>query len=436
MRRLVILLVIFLGLAGFVYFYEIAGREKREKAEELASSLLGVEQDQITLVEIRRPGGESIRLEKVNDQWVLRAPVEAVADRTNVDSLVRNLSTAKRERSFEQVSPEDLEAYGLKNPPLEILIKAGEEEKTILLGNKDFSGNNLYVQVAGAPEVFLTSSFLMTAADKKVDDWRSKDVLVFDRGKVEEIELRRGEEVVRLVRKDETWRLVDPIEDPADQTKVSSLLGTLEFARVEEFVSESPDDLKEFGLDRPSVTVRLRLAGSDTWLQLDLGKEAGENYYARDPQRKPVFTVKKSVYDDLMQDLIAFRDKDVVNVNQNDVKSLEIRHGGEVVRIRREEFRWLGDSPEAVRDKEIPPYRLWYPLDDLRFVELADGWEPDRDPDTEVVILQEDGTERRFRFWQEGETVWAERVEDGRAGKIDLEEYKKIITRPEELVQE
>ncbi|GAB4241656.1 MAG: hypothetical protein Kow00109_17190 [Acidobacteriota bacterium] len=435
MRKLLVLAIVFAGLAAFVYFYEIAGKEERDKARELEESLLRLEREAINEVIVSPAGKDQLRFEKVGDQWVLREPLDTVADKTNVDSLVRNLANAKRERTFNDVKEEDLAAYGLQEPTFRIRVKAGDIEKTLLLGKKDYSGNNVYVRVEGEPEVHLTSSFLLTAADKELNDWRSKDVFVFDRDKVEEIEIRRGGETVRLVKEGDAWKLRDPVEDQADQTKINSLLGTLEFARIQDFVAETPESLQEYGLDEPKVSVRLRLAGSDTWMQLDLGKESGENFYARDPQRKPVFTVRKDVYEDLTQDVLAFRDKDVVNVKQDDVARIELLRGDQRLVVRHEEFRWLMEEPEEFKDKEVPAYKFWYPLDDMRFEALDGDFGANREAEVEVVVHLKDGDERRFRFWKQGEEAWAQRVADGRAGKISLEDYKKLEIEPKDLTE-
>lgn len=435
MKRLLVLAIVFAGLAAFVYVYEIAGREEREKAKELEESLLRLEREAITEVTVMPSGKDPIRFEKVDDQWVMREPLDTVADKTNVDSLVRNLANARRERTFSDMEEEDLAAYGLQDPAFRIRVKAGEVEKTLLLGKKDYSGNNVYARVEGEPEVHLTSSFLLTAADKELNDWRSKDVFVFDRDKAEEIEIRRGGETVRLVKEGDTWKLREPIEDAADQTKVSSLLGTLEFARIQDFVAEAPESLQEYGLDDPKVSVRLRLAGSDAWMQLDLGKQADENYYARDPQRKPVFTVRKDVYEDLTQDLLAFRDKDVVNVKQDDVAKIELVRGDRRLVVRHEEFKWLIEEPEEFKDKEAPAYKFWYPLDDMKFAALAEKFDMSRDPDVEVIVSLKEGGERRFRFWKQGDEAWAQRVADGRAGKISIEDYNKLEIEPKDLTE-
>ena len=63
MKKIGALLLIFLGLAAFVYFYEIEGQKTREEAKKLEESLLRSEQEDIIGLELSRPrgGGDATR---------------------------------------------------------------------------------------------------------------------------------------------------------------------------------------------------------------------------------------------------------------------------------------------------------------------------------------------------------------------------------------
>ncbi len=242
MKKLIILTACFAGLAAFVYFYEISGKEARDQAEELQQSVLRVEQDKIHSVEIDHQGQEPIVLEKVDDNWVLRKPIDALADNGAVDGLLRDLSAAKRDRTLEAVSGDDLKTYGLDDPGIRVKVDAEGGVKTLRVGNKDFSGSKLYVQLEGSKDVLVTSTSLETSVNKPTADWRSKDALKFDRAKVEQIEIHRPAGNLDLQKRDGNWVLTSPEEGAADETKVTSLLSTLEFAKAVRFVEEDPED--------------------------------------------------------------------------------------------------------------------------------------------------------------------------------------------------
>ncbi|GAB4122307.1 MAG: hypothetical protein Kow001_20370 [Acidobacteriota bacterium] len=434
MRRLIVLALVFAALGAFVYFYEIAGKEARDQAKEREESVLQLERDAVTALSISFEGKEKVRLEKQDGTWMLREPLETPADTGSVDSLLRSLTTAKRDRVFEGEGL-DLKAYGLEAPTGTIEVTAGDQKKVLQLGNKDFSGSKVYVKLADSPSVLLTSTSLLTAADKPVLDWRSKNALIFDRTKVEEMEIRRDGSQIRLAKRDGTWRLLAPLEDLADENTISTLLSTIEFARAKEFVAEDPTSVKEFGLEQPSVSLRLRETGSDVWHQLDLGQPKGEDaYYARNPQRKPVFTLSKDVFADLTKDLWAFRQKDLVDLRQDQIKTLSYRHGETQFTVSQKDYRWTLESPEELKGKEALSYKFWYPIDDLEFTGIVQR-DPLPEPEVEIEIAAQDDTRHVYRFAHAGDEYLAWKGDGSRVGTISRENFEKILLKPADLLE-
>lgn len=433
MKRLALLALVFAALGAFVYFYEIAGKESRDQAQELEDSILRLERDRVTSISISFTGKAPVRLEKVDDKWMLREPLETLADSGTVDSLLRSLSGAKRDRVFDEEGL-DLTAFGLEDPAGRVEIAAGDDTRTLLLGAKDFSGSKVYSKLGDDPAVLLTSVSLLTSLDKPVLDWRSKQALSFDRGKVEEIEIRRTGEVIRFVRRDGTWHILAPVEDLADDGTINTLLSTLEFARARDFVSEEPASLQEYGLDRPAVSVRMREAGSDQWHQLDLGQAKDEEFYARDHQRKPVFTLSKDVHTDLTRDVWAFRQKDIIDIRQDEIRTLRYRHGEDRFTVSQDNYKWTFEEPEEHKGKEALSYKFWYPLDDLQFSEILQP-EVMPEPEIEVEIVKQDGTTHTYRLARTGNNCFAWKGDGARVGRISSEDFEKVLFKAADLLE-
>ncbi len=434
MKKLAILAVVFAGLAAFVYFYEIAGQEGRDKAKQLEESLLRLEQKDISQVAIDRKDQDPIQLDKKGDAWMLEAPLQTAADKATVDSLLRGLADAHRERTFSDIQEQDLEKYGLSDPSMRIRVKGDDQEETVLVGAKDFSGTSVYVKLDGKPEVFLTSTLLETSADKPLLDWRSKDALTFDQNQVSEIDIRRPGDELHLLRTDGQWHLTQPFEDRADEGKVSSLLSALQSARADQFVEEKPEELQKYGLAKPVVDVRLREEGQDSWVELQLGSGEGDTFYARNPQKAPVFTLKKAVHDDLTQAATAFRDLSVLGVAQDQIASLKLVRGDETILLKHQDYKWIFESPEDLKGKEALSYKFWYPLDDMKFIDiLKDVPQSDR-ADLELEVTLSDGSVQHYRYWRAGEEAYAVCVESGRGGRISQEDFDKLQFKTADIV--
>jgi hypothetical protein len=439
MKKLTGLALAFVALAAFVYFYELAGEEARDAARELEESLFRIEEDAIVALGITRTGADPVELRKSDEGWFLEAPIEASADSATVDSLLRGIDSASRSKTLDD--PEgQLEAYGLDSPQASLSVGTGEVTKVLELGNKDYTGSQVYARFEGEQVVYLTSASLLTSIGKDLIDWRNKAALTFDLGKTEEIQIERQTDRVELVKRDGTWLLESPLSGKANGGKVSSLLSSLESAKAETFVTEAAEGLGDYGLLTPRLIVRVREAGEESWRQLEVGTKAGgttnedATWFARDPQRTPIFTLKQDLLDDLEQDVWEFRDRDVIDVMQDEVQRLRLKHGDSEILVSREEYRWVVETPDDFKGKEAQTYKLWYPIDDIEFESLEDRAREISDPDVEINISLSDGTTRTYRFKQEGEAYFAEKVESGLTGTISGEDFAKLKVTPEEIV--
>lgn len=436
MKKLGILLVIFLALAAFVYFYEIVGESEREEARSLEESLLRTRQEEITAVEILQPQQEGILLRKEEGDWMLERPVKTSADNSTVDVLLRDLTRAVRDRTFSEGGAR-LEEYGLHEPLMTLRIQANGKEHTLLIGNKDFTGSHVYVQFQGEPEVFLTSQVLFSTAGKELMEWRDKRVLVIDRDKIQVIEVINSSNTIRIIRQDEEWHLEAPIQEHADQNAVSSLLSTVEFGEAQEFVSDEAQELKSYGLDPPTAAIRVQHEEEEGWRVLELGQQKGELTLARNPERASVFTVSQEIRDKLSQDVLAFRDKSVLDVEQNEIARIVIhRKEDEEIALRYEDYTWIVESPDAQKDQEVLAYKFWYPITEIRFLSIQDD-ESDLmnfpEPDVEVIVTLNDGSQRTFVFAANGDRYWARKVESARQGTISQEDFEKLQFKIEDM---
>lgn len=433
MKKLVILLVIFLGLGAFVYFYEIEGQEERQRAQELEESLFRLEQDEIELIEISRSEDQSmIILRKENNNWAIEEPIQARADQTEVDSLLSSIVNAKRDRTFDTEEVASEAEYGLDQPRYQIRVATPEEERILLVGVEDFSGSQIYVQLAEDRQVNLTSNQLATAVDKEATDLRSKDILKFSRSDIDRIEILDEERSLILEKRDNNWYIQEPIQDRGSDSAVSSLLSTLETAQAQEFVAEEPENLDEFGLAEPNLRVRLRNGSDATWSVLEIGSQSGENYLARDVQRSPVFTVAASVYEGATRDVWEFRNKDVVDVEQDRIDRLRLAHGDQEIVVRRDDMKWIIESPEEQNGQEALAYKFWYPIDDVQFESISEDAVSFESEITVEITLQ-DGSEKQFEFGRRGDEYWARDIESGRQGQISSEGYEGLQLDPGEI---
>src|SRR5439155_1375686 len=222
---------------------------------------------------------------------------------------------------------------------------------------------------------------------------------------------------LELRKDDQGWRLVRPAEAPADDTVVKGLLSTLTDAEVQKTLGELPPNLADFGLDKPTVTVKLTLKDGSQPPPLVVGKNTaigGKAYVRKDDEPKLYLTTSalgyglnkqaKDVRDKAIlafkdEDASRFRDKTVLGFDPTRVGKLTLeRKDGGAVRFARADGKWSlesGEGKKAPKDSAIATL-----LDDLRDLRGADiAAEPAKDlaawgldhPDLRITLTDKEG---------------------------------------------
>src|SRR5262249_31709362 len=122
------------------------------------------------------------------------------------------------------------------------------------------------------------------------------------------------------------WRMTAPTDVAADGAQVDSLLSSLETLQAEDVVAESPSSLGDYGLDKPKSIVTVTVEGVKDPLVLAVGEKTpdGGGLYARPPARPRVFTVASFVESALDKKPFDLRDRDLLHVKRDAVRSLEV----------------------------------------------------------------------------------------------------------------
>ncbi len=440
MKKIILLLAVFAGLAAFVYFYEIEGQQAREEAEQKSNSLLGIDEAEISAFEIDPSGKEPILISQQEGDWRIVQPVKGSIDRFAVDAFLRSLAQAAKTSSFEQAG-QKLDEYGLADPKVVVkLTLAHGAPKTLKLGNTDYTGNQVYALLEGDSEIHLTPKSLLTAATRDLKEWRSKSVLDFDQDKVGVFEIRSATQTVRVAREGKGWKVEEPFQDVADDQTVSSLLSGVKYSRIDRFVAENDQDLAGYGLDKPAYTLRLREQGEEAWKVLEIGKQINDGYYARNPDRPLIFSVRKDLVEKLAVNPDDLRDRSVVNVSQDELQRFQLIHGDVKINVIRNGPGFSITYPDDLKGSPTPPFKFWYPITDIKFDSIEHGVSPLDDPrfkapDATLEVTLTDGSVKRFEFVQMEGKGLARQVETGRVGQIPEKSFVRLKAEPKSFVE-
>lgn len=328
-RSLLILILIAAGLGAYIYFVE-ADRDPLAEAGVTREKVFTLETGSIDGVTITNADAEVTTVAKHDATWSLEAPEAADADTTQVSTLTSSLESLERTKMIDE-QPESVAPFGLDPARIRVsFTTAGDTTpKVLLIGNKTPTGGDLYAKVDGAPAVFLIASYLEDTFNKTPFDLRDKTVLAFTRDGVNGVTLAQGNTRVAL-EKSATgdWRLSAPTAAKADGAAVDGLVGQVFQARMTSLAASSADaNLREYGLDRPTLVATIATGSSKA--ELAIGSQKGDTeFYARDLSRPLVFTVEKTLVDELQKKGDDFRIKDIFAYRSFSATGMDVTYNG------------------------------------------------------------------------------------------------------------
>ena len=333
-RGTTILLVVFALLGGYVYFAEFRGREGREQQKAAEKKAVRFEPKDVAELRLTYENTTIVGVRTSESQWEVRDPQGIEPDNDAWNSLVTSISDIQQD---DAIASSDLVQFGLDNPVLEIGLKLSDGQSTLIqFGSENPRKTQSYLKVSENNEVLLTSS-KASSFRKSLTDLRDKKVLEVEPDNIDSITFEK----VTLQKTEENWVLKTPIQAGADSSEVSTLLGSIQFARAAGF-AESSVDLRQAGLDPPSLQLVLHDANAKTNRVLLLGKELETGkFYAKDGSRPTIFIVDNQIGDKLRRPIFDWRDKSLVHFDREKLQEIEIIRSADRLSARKSEENWL-----------------------------------------------------------------------------------------------
>ena len=165
-------------------------------------------------------------------------------------------------------------------------------------------------------------------------------------GAVERIELRNAHGLFAFTRSDVGWRLEKPLAARADKALVEGILDNFCPLKYDRLIAEQGAELKDFGLDRPEIELKLFAKGRPAATVLLGTKNAiDDSSYARLAGGGRVAAIAGYRRNDLEKDLFAFRDKKFFAIDPASVSALEFRSAAGALALARKQGRWFLERP-------------------------------------------------------------------------------------------
>ncbi|MFP8875542.1 MAG: DUF4340 domain-containing protein, partial [Myxococcota bacterium] len=271
-----------------------------------------------------------------------------------------SLAALSSEGAF--LEPAGLSEYGLTGDlASRVGFEAGGSRFELALGDETPQAGQRYLELDGG--VHSVPAFEVSAFDKSLDDFRDRKVLDFDSVSIQQVDLGWPGGGLRLTRSPEEekiagsgWRIVTPIEAPADARAVEALLSDLSFLQAEGFVDEPDSDDFE-GFKHPALWLTLGAGESMPPLSLAVSGEEFEGQRLLRTKGPGLYSISAERFDELPRELFAYRHKRLSHFSAYEADQLEFYFddpaGDPVVITARRGTSGWSSSPEAMDPEDI-----------------------------------------------------------------------------------
>ena len=343
--------------------------------------------------------GKQLELEHEKDAWRLARPVKADADAGKVDQLLADLGHLEAAEFISQEpKPDELEPqYGLGKSALKVRIEFTNKKKPakeVLIGKSRGGKGGYFARVAEGGPVFAITDELHKQLTRDSLGYRPQMLWQLLPEEIEWLSVgKAGQKEYKLTRSDKEWKISGPFEANALAATVKLMTAVLESPKVESYTTHEAKNLAEYGLDKPTLTVRIKavldkdnkdhtlLIGKAVRSHAERGNESGFRYAKRGSDAA-IFTISDAFVRAVDRSSLDLLDTKLLHVDAVKVDRLSSQAGDKSLTLERgkEKTTWqVTQSPagafaaDAEATASLNP--LWSDLRAQRFADYGKGVE-------------------------------------------------------------
>jgi hypothetical protein len=294
-------------------------------------SLVGLKFDRLQV----RAGTREFALQRdtTNRLWRLTYPRLARADNERISQLLQQLQTVRVGQFVSDVAAADLEPYGLHSPDLAVSFGQGTNNPLVVEFGKPLTNNTAWVFARRStyPNIVAVPRQAADALRVPYTEFLDRHLIEFAAEEVSRVEVRADEVFVLQKQTNGSWRVVEPLNFPADPALVQGFLKQLNSLRIVDLEKEvvTDLDLPNYGLSPPVRRYVLKSADrtegtNQLRAQIDFGTNQADKIFVRRLDESSVYKVSLDESRALPRAAFELRDRRIWNFATNQVNSVTI----------------------------------------------------------------------------------------------------------------
>jgi hypothetical protein len=341
---LLIATIVLAALGGVLYWSNRhpASESTAKASLDTPPKILSLKQDDISKIEIKKPGGEDLQLAKDAGKWQITAPKPLGADQEAVSSLLSTVSSLNADRLVDD-KPSDLAQYGLTQPSLELDITAKDaKSQQLLLGDQTPAGSAVFAKLSGDPRVFTIASYNKSSIDKSSSDLRDKRLLTIDFDKLSQLDIATKKQNIEFGRNKQEWQIVKPRPLRADNSQVEEIVRKLREAKIDTSTdADAKKAVAAFNSGTQVATAKVTDNASTQELQI---RKAKTDYYAKSSILPGVYKVPNDLGQGFDKNVDDFRNKKLFDFGFDEPSKVEIHDAAKAYFLTKGGQDWWSDG--------------------------------------------------------------------------------------------
>lgn len=323
-----------------------------------------------------------MKLVKTSTGWRMKEPVDAPADAEIVDTVLTNVTSARRRNA---VDAKNLAQYGLANPEIELTLvsdagKFGDWGTSygLQLGYESTYTGQVFGRYPNSDEVFTVGEHVRNTLLRSPLDFRMNRLLDVDTGNLDKYssfqivvpaDEAEDNESVTLANTNDTWTIAEPITEPAEQTIVREYFDRLGVLRAMGYVNPNSDRPTSTSaaleaLSSPTLVLKLNGAGNTRPQQLNVALAEGPDgpvYVAQHSGESEIMVLNSETVSEIRRTAQYFRSRDLFAMQPDEVGlfTIQIARAAPTALVRNDQGIWeLVGDPEFRINQEAVQERL------------------------------------------------------------------------------
>ena len=348
-KQTLIALAVF-GVALLLAIVNLQSNDAKLVQQTPPSPLASIGATQIHEIHIATPNEEKpivIVKDMSNNRWNITSPIQALADNTLIDEVIKNLVSLRFDSKPAAEHSNSWETLGVLEEQTKAitLINTKKQSKTIHIGTRD------YIRLDSSDNVYRVSNLDKESIIDNVHGWRNRQVLKIPADDIRVVVLEEQTKYAELTHtktKDDKpqWTLTQGAQfvGALDSSIGPSLVRVLSDLRATSIVDGITH--RRAGMMPPKVVVTVTLADQSSE-KLLIGNQTGNNTYIGRPDNKHIWTIPTATIQSISGGILAWRDKSIMPFSSTEINQIKVKRDKELLIFERQDSSWKINKPKG-----------------------------------------------------------------------------------------